>query len=273
VTSSTPADQRIAIEDRGPIRILTIHNERNRNAVTADMHREFLRAWREIPLEDSVQAVIVTGAGDAFSAGGDIDGMVAALTSEQDRRRSIDEARLIIKSIVDCPVPTIAAINGPAVGAGATFALFCDLAVIADTAYISDPHVNVGLVAGDGGAIIWPVLLGLSRSKQFLFTGDPVSAARAVDWGMAVSQHARADVLAEAVKLAERLIAQPSYALRATKAALNIPLQHAIATGLEASLASELASLTSEDFVANVNEIVETRETRRSERAALEDEA
>jgi enoyl-CoA hydratase len=265
---TSTAQQEITVESRGAIRVVTIRNVRYRNAITPPMHRELMRVWRELVVDDQVGAIVLTGEGDAFSAGGDIDGMVLAVNSEQARLHSIDEARQIVKAIVECPVPTIAAVNGPAVGAGATFALLCDVAVMSDDAYFADPHVGVGLVAGDGGAIIWPLLVGLSRTKQLLFTGDRVSAERAVEWGLAMSRHPNTEVLPEALRFAERLLEQPQYALRATKAALNIPLQQAIAAGFEASLASELASQASEDFARNVQSMVEQRAARRREREA-----
>lgn len=264
----TDTGPRITVDERGTLRIVTIRNERHRNALTPDMHREFLRIWKELALDGTVAAVVLTGEGGSFCAGGDIDGMLTAIEDEGARRRSIDEARQIVKAIIDCPVPTVAAINGPAVGAGCTFALLCDLALIADDAYFSDPHVNVGLVAGDGGAIVWPLLVGLSRAKQVLFTGDRVDAATALDWGIAVGVHPATEVLDRAISLAERLAAQPSYAVRATKAAVNVPLQQAVAAGLEASLASELASQTSSEFVAIVRGMIQQRDARRERTAS-----
>jgi enoyl-CoA hydratase len=266
---STP-EPFVSIERDGPIRTITIHNERYSNAVTPPMHREFLKIWQDLILDDEAGVVILTGSGGSFSAGGDIDGMVSAVSSEEHRFTSIHEARAIVNAITHCPLPTIAAVNGPAVGAGATFALLCDLAVISEDAYISDPHVSVGLVAGDGGALVWPLLVGLSRAKQYLFTGDQVPAAQAVELGLAVSAHPAGEVLDAARALAERLLAQPTYALRATKAALNVPLHQALASGMEASMASELASLNTSAFRDQVDTMVRRRDERRAARAARE---
>jgi enoyl-CoA hydratase len=258
---------RIEVDKLGNVRVITIAYPSRLNAITPQMHAELLRTWTELSGDEEARAIVLVGRGEAFSAGVDIDNMVASIGSEAHRRRAINEARALVIAMTTCPIPTIAAVNGPAVGVGCTLALLCDLVVMADTAYFADPHVSVGLVAGDGGALIWPLLIGLSRAKRFLFTGDRVTAAEAVEWGLAVSSHPGEQLMEATMDLANRVAKQPYYALRATKAALNIHLQRAVSAGLEAGVASELGSLSSSEFHEQVDQLVTAREQRRKQRA------
>jgi enoyl-CoA hydratase len=148
-----------------------------------------------------------------------------------------------------CPVPIVAAVNGPAIGLGCSLALSCDLVMMAEDAYLADPHVSRGLVAGDGGAAMFPVLAPFMRAKQFLFTGDPIPATLAVQLGMAISVLPADDVLATAVELAHRLAEQPAQALQATKKAINLHLEQAAVVAAFASRA-EAQTLRSDEFAA-----------------------
>src|SRR6202034_1415444 len=131
------------------------------------------------------RAVVITGAGRAFSAGGD---MVMFQTIQRDsvaRTHLIDEARQVFNEVIDFPLPLIAAVNGPAVGLGCTLAVLCDLVYMAESAYLADPHVGVGLTAGDGGAAFWPLTMSIVKAKELLFFGTRISASDAVDLGLA----------------------------------------------------------------------------------------
>src|SRR5437899_2800526 len=136
------------------------------------MHEELTRLLYDLGRDESIDVVVITGAGKAFSAGGDIDGMRKMYENPELFDRTIFEAKKVIFGILDCEKILIAKVNGDAVGLGATLALFCDIIIAADHARIGDPHVRVGLSAGDGGAVIWPQAIGYAKAKEYLMTGD-----------------------------------------------------------------------------------------------------
>src|SRR5436309_10742541 len=196
----------IRFERIGDILKVTLANPRNElNAVDGELHDELCRLFADLKVEREARAVLLTGSGRAFSAGGDFNWM-AGITKDDlyEMRR---EGKQIVWNLLDVELPIVAAINGPAVGLGATLALLCDVIFMADTASVADPHVRVGIVAGDGGAAIWPLVLGPARAKQFLLTGDPVTAAEALAMGLVnrvVAPDAlEADALAFAARLAD----------------------------------------------------------------------
>ena len=141
---------------------------------------------------------------------------------------TIDEGKTLVKSMLAIEIPIVGAVNGPAVGLGCSLASLCDLVLIAEDAYLSDPHVVLGLVAADGGAISWPYLTGLLRAKEHLFLGTRISAAEAVAAGLAT--RVSADPLTEAVELAHKLAELPPQSVRETKRLLNAGLRNAVAT-------------------------------------------
>ncbi len=159
------------------LRVTIDHPTSRLNAVDALLHGELARLFRELKREDDARAVLLTGRGPAFSAGGDFDWFPSlddAAKLEHLRR----DAKQMIWDLLDVELPIVVALNGPAVGLGASLALLCDTIFMADGATLADPHVRVGIVAGDGGVAIWPLVLGPARAKQYLLTGDPVSARR-----------------------------------------------------------------------------------------------
>ncbi len=149
--------------------------------------------------------------------------------------------------MVRFPLPVVAAVNGPAVGLGASVAVMCDIVYMADTAFLADPHVKVGLVAGDGGAALWPLLTSMLRAKEYLFTGARIPAAEAVSLGLANRVVDGAAVVEESVALADRLAAVPRQALQDTKRALNAHITRAIAGVLDFALAAEFITMGSEE--------------------------
>jgi enoyl-CoA hydratase len=156
-----------------------------------------------------------------FCAGGNVPGFVHI----DYRQWGMRNARLLVDQILACHVPVIAAVNGPAVGLGCSIAVSCDIVLIADTAYMADTHVNVGLVAGDGGVVAWPFMMSMLKAKEYLFTGDRIPAETAVQLGLANRVVPHDDLMAEALTLAGRLAEQPPQALQETKRSLNLHLQ------------------------------------------------
>ena len=162
---------------------LTINNPENLNAIAPPIHTELARIWIDIADDPDTRCVLLTGAGRAFSAGGDVKNMVRTW-GERDVAAALREAKQIVDRMMDTPQPIIAMVNGHAIGLGATLALNCDIVFAAEGARIGDRHVNVGLVAGDGGALLWPLLIGPHRAKQYLLTGQLLTGAEAAELGL-----------------------------------------------------------------------------------------
>ena len=169
----------LKIDRKGKVLTLTLNNPDKLNAITATMHNELSRVFDQIADDTEVEVVIFTGAGRAFAAGGDTHLMQKMIDNPDMWRQTQHEAKKIVMGIMDLEKPIIAKVNGHAVGLGATLALHCDVIFASDKAKIGDPHVRVGLVAGDGGAAIRPYLIGFARATESLFTGDLLSAADA----------------------------------------------------------------------------------------------
>jgi enoyl-CoA hydratase len=215
------------------------------NAVTAQSHTELSTVFADIAQDERVHAVVLTGQGRAFSAGGDMAWFRDITPQETDRLFA--EARKIIIDLLELPQPIIAAVNGPAAGLGATLALFCDVIYASEKAKILDPHVCIGVTAGDGGAIIWPWLVGPARAKQYLMTGDPVSAQEAERIGLVNAVVAPDQLLAVATAMAVRLAQGPQKAIRSTKASVNKILRDTVNLVLDTSLALEKECFVSQD--------------------------
>ena len=237
----------LLIESHGPVTVLTLNNPDTRNAFTDDLHEAMAHVWDDLAADHSIRAVVLTGAGKAFSAGGDVPGFIRNYEDQDYRRLSLRRARRIMDAMAEFPKPVVAAVNGPAVGLGASIAISCDLVLVAESAWLSDTHVSVGLVAGDGGAAIWPLMMSLLRAKEYLLTGDRIPAGEAVNLGLANRVVADDQLMKEAMALAERLAAQPAQAVQETKRALNLHMQAAIALVAPFALSAEAESFATDD--------------------------
>lgn len=248
----------------GHVLTVTIdHPHSTMNAVDALLHRDFadlfsmLKRGNDALVRD-VRAVVLTGQGPAFSAGGDMEWFPTLRTPEKlnDLRR---EAKRIIWDQLDIEAVVICALNGPAVGLGASIALMCDLIVMADSASILDPHVQVGLVAGDGGAAIWPLMIGPHAAKRHLLLGEPLTAAEALRLGVAAEVCSADTVVEVATSWARRIAAQPPLAVQGTKLAVNQQLKQALLTSFDYSTALEMPCFRSADHAEAVAAFVEKR--------------
>jgi enoyl-CoA hydratase len=186
--------------------------------------------------DPAVKVVLVTGAGSAFSAGADMHHFVKTLDDPDFARRTLDNARRTISAFVDLPLPIIAAVNGPAVGFGATLMTLCDIVLMSDRAWVSEPHINLGMVVGDGISIAWPLYMSLLRAKELIFTGARITAQQAVELGLANRVVAHDELMNEARDLARRLITQPTDALRETKKIMNMDLRANATAVLDAQI-------------------------------------
>ncbi|MFG2029166.1 enoyl-CoA hydratase/isomerase family protein [Streptomyces sp. NPDC048825] len=246
----------------GPVRLVELNRPEQLNAMSEELHSGLASVWDDLAADPEARVVVLTGRGRAFSAGGNLDTMTRVQRDADFREQQVDEARRIITGMVRCPLPVIAAVNGPAVGLGCSLALLSDLVLIADDAYVADPHVQVGLVAGDGGAYILPLLVGLTRAKELLFLGDRVSAEDAVRLGIANRAVPKDKLMDEAMDLAGRLAAQPAQALRETKRAVNRHLEQALDTVMEPALLAERDTMHGPDHIAAVERIIASRGRR-----------
>jgi enoyl-CoA hydratase len=234
------------------VRVLTLDRPASRNALNGELHAAVLLAIQSVAMEPEVRAIVLTGSGDAFSAGGDFELMRQMQEDVNLRREILDRSRSLFQAVLDLAVPIVAAVNGPAVGAGATLALLCDVVLMADDAYLAEPRVNLGLVAGDGGVTLWPLLAGVPAARAYLLTGDRLSAQEAHRLGLIHQVHPSDSVLREAMSLAERLADMPQHAMRATKRALNRQLEASASLAFEFALEAEMQGFDTPELIAFV---------------------
>jgi enoyl-CoA hydratase len=229
----------LLVDSDGPVRILTMNRPDSLNAVDAELHSELTAVWPRLTADRDARAVVLTGAGRAFSAGGDEAFLRATNEDPEFRWRALDEARRLVFELVRFPLPVIAAVNGPAVGLGSSLASLCDLILMSERAYFADPHVLLGVAAADGAAAVWPQLMGPFRAKYLLLTGEKLTAQTAREVGLANDVLPDEELLPAAVALAHRLAALPAAAVRATKRAVNLHLEHQALNVMDFATAAE----------------------------------
>jgi enoyl-CoA hydratase len=217
------------------------------NAIDEGLHESLASVWERLASDGEARAVILTGSGRAFSVGGDTAMMERHHGDDWHNDRITRESGRILMEIVQFPLPVVAAVNGPAIGLGCNLCVTCDIVLMAESAYMADPHVSVGLVAGDGATAVWPALMSLLKAKEYLLTGDRIPAAVAVETGLANRVIADDRLMVEALELAQKLADQPPRALQETKAALNLHLMSVMMGPMQFAMRAERASLDSEE--------------------------
>lgn len=254
VAARGPADE-LLVEVDGPVRVVTLNRPDAYNATDEGLHGELATVWTELAADPDTRAIVLTGAGRAFSGGGDL-GLLQRMTDDLELRdRIMAEATDIVRTMTAVPVPIVAAVNGPAVGLGCSLAAMSDLVVMEEQAYFADPHVSIGLVAADGGALTWPLLMSLLRAKEYLFLGERIPAQDALTLGLANRVVAAGEGLTSARELAHRLAALPPQAVQATKSLLNTSVRSLVEAGLAAAVADETASFDEPAFRANLERL------------------
>jgi enoyl-CoA hydratase len=244
----------IEVEVDGPVRIVRLNRPDQANAVTNEMHWTFARLWSDLAEDPDARAVVLTGAGRSFSAGGDLVAWLEHYVENPvTRRAGMRDARRIVREMVDFPLPVVAAVNGPAVGFGCSIAVLCDLVLMSDRAFFADTHVASGIVAGDGGSVAWPLLMSLLRAKEFLLLGERISPELAVEVGLANRVVPHDDLMAQAVGLAHRLASLPARAVQDTKRALNLHIERAITGILEYGISAETECFTTPEHRAAID--------------------
>jgi enoyl-CoA hydratase len=232
------------------------------NAMTAAMHEETSRVFYDLGRDHDIDVVVLTGAGKAFSAGGDIAGMREMYEDPEKFDLGIMEAKKVVFGILDCEKIIVCKMNGDAVGLGATIALFCDIIFAADHARIGDPHVRVGLAAGDGGAVIWPQAIGYARAKEYLLTGDLIKAPDAAAMGLINYAVPAAELDARVDAFVARLAAGAMTSMRYTKTAINIGLKQLAHSMMDTCMAYEALTNRTADHLEAINAFSEKRKPR-----------
>ncbi len=240
------------------LRVTIDHPTSALNAVDDRLHRDLTALFAGLRREDDARAVVLTGRGRAFSAGGDF-GWFPSLREPGRLEALRRDAKQLVWDLLDVELPIVAAVNGHAMGLGASIALLCDVIFMADTATIGDPHVRVGIVAGDGGVAIWPLALGPARAKEYLLTGDPLTATEAERIGLVNRVVPAAELDAQAMAFATRLAAGAPLAVRYTKLAVNKLVKDAVNLAFDASTAFELLTFQSDDHREALAALAEKR--------------
>jgi enoyl-CoA hydratase len=201
--------------------LITLDRPEKYNAADEQMHAELARVWTDVSTDPQTRVAVITGAGKAFSAGGDL-AMVERMAGNHDRvSHMLSEMSDLVYNIINCEKPIVSAINGVAVGAGTVVALLADISVCAEDAKLGDGHVRLGVAAGDHAAILWPLLAGMAKARYYLLTGEMLTGAEAERVGMVAKALPREQVLDESLKVAQSLATGSQPAIRWTKRALN----------------------------------------------------
>lgn len=241
--------------------LITINNPDKYNATDEQLHGELARVWNDVARDPEVRVAVITGAGKAFSAGGDLE-MVERLAGDHERvSHMLTEMSDLVYNIINCEKPVVSAINGVAVGAGVVVALLADIAICAEDAKLGDGHVKLGVSAGDHAAIIWPLLAGMAKARYYLLTGEMVTGAEAERLGMVAKALPRDQVLDESLRVAHALATGSQQAIRLTKRSLNSWLRSAGPT-FDQSAAYEMLCFMGPDVVEGAAALREKREPR-----------
>lgn len=250
--------KRIKTSRQGRVLTLALSNPALMNAVDGDMHRELSSIFLDAADDRASDVIVLTGEGAAFSAGGDLNWMKRSFEAG-DKGPDAAEAKRIVFSLLDLEKPIVAKVRGPAVGLGATIALMCDVIFAGESARFADPHVRAGIVAGDGGAIIWPQLVGYARAKEYLMTGDPVPAAEAERIGLVNHVVPDDELDARVDAFAAKLAGGAVQAIKYSKVSVNIGLKQLAHTILDTSIGYEMLTFTTDDHKEAVNAFLEKR--------------
>lgn len=247
---------------------ITLEAVEKLNAADADMHRDLAYVWRDIDLDDSVNAVLVKGSGKGFSAGGDFELIESMIDDDDTLVRVWKEARDLVYNLINCSKPVISAIHGPAVGAGLAVGLLADISIVAKNARILDGHVRLGVAAGDHAAMIWPLLCGMAKAKYYLLTNKPISGEEAERIGLVSLCVADDELYSTALETAIELSNGSPSAIRWTKYALNNWLRMA-GPNFDTSLALEFMGFRQADIREGLKSLKEKRSPEFSGKSSL----
>ena len=230
------------------------------NRMDMEAHDEFEEALYKVHLDPTVRVVLIEGEGKHFSAGGDMAEVERLQNDAVRRRRMFHKTRQLIGTLVNIEVPVIAAVQGEAVGLGASIAALSDIIVVAPDSGITDPHAAIGLTPGDGGCIGMPLAMGLTRAKRYLLTGERIPGNKAYDFGLATDLvETREEIIPTAEKIAKKIAGLPPISVRGAKRALITYTNVAMGQAFDMALASEEQAMMSADAREAIAAFMEKR--------------
>jgi enoyl-CoA hydratase len=238
--------------------VIVINKPDSMNATDESLHRQLADVWREVSRDTAVRVAVITGAGSAFSAGGDLEMIESAVGDFAGASMLMREARDLVQGITDCEKPIISTINGVAVGAGLVVGLMADISIMSEDARFTDGHLRLGVAAGDHAALLWPLLCGLAKARYYLLTSEFVDGREAERIGLVSRCVPADDLMDEALRVATKLADGPQMALRWTKKAINGWLDLA-GPIFEASLGYEMLCFMGEEAAEGVRALRQKR--------------
>jgi enoyl-CoA hydratase len=248
------------------IMTVMLSNPGRKNAVTKRMTDELAAIWDDLLVDPDVKVIILTGEGTDFCSGADVGQLADAATQSEKPVSQVNRCtrygRKHVMEILDCEKPVIAKVRGVAYGMGLSMALACDMVFVSENARLCDSHVKVGLVAGDGGVLLWPLAVGIHRAKEYLMTGEPLTGKRAEEIGLINRCLPDGELDQHVQTMAEKLASLPPHAVNYTKASLNLVLKQLAATAFETSLAYEIYTMKMDDVAEATKAFVEKRTGR-----------
>jgi enoyl-CoA hydratase len=265
---STPAEPALpsyttlALARKGRLLTITLNRPDTLNAVNRDMHEELADVFSFAARDTHSDVIVLTGAGRAFSAGGDLEHIARNAAHPDLFDEEVRVAKRIVFAMLDLDKPLVCRMNGHAIGLGATLALSCDVIFAADGAKIGDPHVALGLVAGDGGAALWPQRIGFGRAKEYLLTGELLTARKAEELGLLNHCVPAAELDGAVEAFCERLLHGSRNAIRWTKVLINLELKRIATAVIDAGIAYEAVTVRSADHREGVKALQEKRKPK-----------
>lgn len=251
--------QMLLINKHDGIATITLNNPSKKNAVNRQMHIELEHVWDDVDADPEIKVVILTGAGNAFCSGIDLGGIKSESDNGTRPRPRTRGARRLFWNMLDCEKPIIAKVKGVAYGLGVNVALACDIVIAEEGAKFCDSHVKAGIAPGDGGAALWPLLIGFHRAKEYIMTGDPIAADKAVELGLINYCKSASEVDGFVDAMARKLADGAPMAISYGKLAVNTMLKQLVAGAFETSMAYDQLTLYTEDHREGATAFLEKR--------------